>query len=575
MTLRARPVVRRRGRAGWDAGDRRNSLINAGFFLAIGISLIILLGYAAWSWYDDHFGSAAVVNGQVITKDDLRNRLAVETFRLDYLERRVQNLVVEGLMSKADGKSQIDFITQRRGQLADLTLERLVDNSLMSKLAADRAISVNDQEIDEQVVADATTNEQRHTWMIEVEPGVSPVTGEVGETERRTALGKAQQALAQLKGGASWEDVAKTVSETGLAPQAGDLGYLPQQSGYDEAFMDAVFAAAVNEPTSVVDGEDGVFRIGRVTEIAPQEVDPTFQGELALANIPLADYRAAAKGDVVRKKLSDTVVAEMSQAGPQRHVLEIFLPEPNAGSAGPEPGVKVRHILYAPNDDATKAGDLKADDPAWAKAEAEARATVAKLKANPEKFDQTARAESDEPSAKTTGGKQPWYYPSSSVDPAFKNAIFADGLTPGQVLEPVKSQFGWHVIQYMRPGDGEGEWLAELKNQATDDAKFKQLAIDNSEGDEAKDGGDIGWIARGELQDQLDDAIFGTSPGSLSDVITVQGEGSYLLKVLGEETREPTPEQRKVFERNGFQYWYTRQKEDADISYSGSSASTG
>ena len=48
MTLRARPVARRRGRAGWDAGDRRNSLINAGFFLAIGISVLILVGYAAW-----------------------------------------------------------------------------------------------------------------------------------------------------------------------------------------------------------------------------------------------------------------------------------------------------------------------------------------------------------------------------------------------------------------------------------------------------------------------------------------------------------------------------------------------
>ena len=37
MTLRARPVARRRGRAGWDSGDRRNNLINLGFFVAIGL----------------------------------------------------------------------------------------------------------------------------------------------------------------------------------------------------------------------------------------------------------------------------------------------------------------------------------------------------------------------------------------------------------------------------------------------------------------------------------------------------------------------------------------------------------
>ena len=91
MTLRARPVARRRGRAGWDSGDRRNNLINLGFFAAIGISVLILVGYAAYSWYDDHFGAAATVNGQVITKDDLRNRLAIENFRLDRKSTRLNS----------------------------------------------------------------------------------------------------------------------------------------------------------------------------------------------------------------------------------------------------------------------------------------------------------------------------------------------------------------------------------------------------------------------------------------------------------------------------------------------------
>src|SRR4029453_17671283 len=96
MTLRARPVARRRGRAGWDSGDRRNSLINAGFFLAIGVSILILIGYAGWRWYDDHFGAAASVNGQVITKYQVRNRARIESFRLDYISSRVQTLVTKG-----------------------------------------------------------------------------------------------------------------------------------------------------------------------------------------------------------------------------------------------------------------------------------------------------------------------------------------------------------------------------------------------------------------------------------------------------------------------------------------------
>ena len=39
--------------------------------------------------------------------------------------------------------------------------------------------------------------------------------------------------------------------------------------------------------------------------------------------------------------------------------------------------MKVRQIVFAPNDDTTTAEDLPADDPAWAKANAEAE--VARL----------------------------------------------------------------------------------------------------------------------------------------------------------------------------------------------------
>src|SRR5947207_10593951 len=82
MTFRARPVTRRPGRSGWDAGARRTTLINAGFAGAIVISILILVGYAAWNWYDTHFGMAASVDGAVITRDDVRSRLAIETFRI-------------------------------------------------------------------------------------------------------------------------------------------------------------------------------------------------------------------------------------------------------------------------------------------------------------------------------------------------------------------------------------------------------------------------------------------------------------------------------------------------------------
>ena len=305
-------------------------------------------------------------------------------------------------------------------------------------------------------------------------------------------------------------------------------------------------------------------------------MDQTFQEQFEADGILLADYRVAARADVLRRKLSEKIVADLSAPGPQRHVLEIYLPEPNAGTVPSEEGVKVRHILFAPNDDASKAKDLPADDPAWTKAKAEADAAFAELKLHPEKFDEMARTLSDERTAVLTGGKQPWYYAGSSVDVTFKSAILAAGLTPGQLLAPIKTTFGWHVIQFMRPeGAGEKAWLESLKAKVTDDASFRQLAIDNSEGDGAKDGGDIGWVAKSELADQLDAAVFSTAVGSTSSVIEIDGDGTYLLRVLAEETRTPTKDQVKIFEAGGFSTWYTKKKDDADIVYNlGSSTGT-
>ena len=576
MTLRARPVARRRGRAGWDSGDRRNNLINLGFFLAIGFSVLILIGYAAWSWYDDHYGAAAVVNGQVITKDDLRSRLKIEGFRLDYVESRIQTLMASRQITQDDGAQQLSFIAQRRQQLTSLTLERLIDVSLMTKLAADNGITIADSDIDAQLVQEATQAEQRHTWMIEIDPATDPDTGEATAEQKRAALIRAQQALGRLTRGESWDDVAKTASDSALAAQAGDLGFLSRDSGYDEKFMDAIFSATINQPTGIIEGADGNYYIGRYTDDQPTFVDPDYQQLITAANISLADYRTAVKGDVIRKKLSDKITADLEQPSPQRHVLEIRLPEPNTSQVQTETGTKVRWIVFAPNDKMAGASNVPADDPAWTKAKADADQMAAVLKTNPAKFDELARSSSDESTGKSNGGKQAWIYPSSTIDASVKNAIVSNNDANGTILAPVKGASGWYLIQIMRrTTDGEDTFLEGLKAKATDDATFEQLARDNSEGDGAKDGGDIGWVIRGQLATDLDTAVFGTAIGSMSDVVTVSGDGTYLFRILAEETRPLTDKQLGIVKDSGFTSWYTREKDKAKIDRPLSSGVTG
>jgi parvulin-like peptidyl-prolyl isomerase len=562
MTLRARPVRRGPGRSGWNSGDRRTFLLNLGFAIAIAISLVILVGYVAWSWYDDHFGAAATVDGTTITNDQLRTRFAIESFRIDYTESRIRTLQAAGRISDATATSQIEFLEQRRSSLPALSIERLIDIELQSKLAAEDGLTVTEAEIDAGFLDEATTDEARHAWVIEVQPEDDVQTGEPGDAEKAAAKAKAEGALTDLKAGKSWEDIAKTVSTAASAAQDGDLGWMPKESGQDEAFMNAIFAAAQGEPTDVVEGADGIYRIGRVTEIAPASVDAAFEDRITDEEIKVEDYREAVHGDLVRDKLSDKVVADMSKPSLQRHVLEIFM-----GETTPMPdGVRVRHILFSPKDDPTGAGTLPDTDPAWAEAEAEAKAVYDELVKDPSTFDQKARTLSDEGSAVTSGGKLPFFDPTSSIDPKFAEAIFKEGLEPGDLIPPFKSSFGWHVVEFMRPyGDGDLAWMATLRQQAIDGADFAQLARDQGEGEEADKGGDIGWVAVGQLAEVLEVPIFLARIGDVTDVVTVEGEGIYLFTVLAEEERGATPEQIAVFEESGFTNWYAARKAEAVI----------
>ena len=71
-------------------------------------------------------------------------------------------------------------------------------------------------------------------------------------------------------------------------------------------------------------------------------------------------------------------------------------------------------------------------------------------------------------------------------------------------------------------------------------ADFKELAIRHSDGPEAKDGGDIGYFADGELMSELDRAVSAMEAGDISPVIEHNG-GFTLLKVEEVKDTETVP----------------------------------
>jgi parvulin-like peptidyl-prolyl isomerase len=107
--------------------------------------------------------------------------------------------------------------------------------------------------------------------------------------------------------------------------------------------------------------------------------------------------------------------------------------------------------------------------------------------------------------------------------------------------------------------------MDKLKTEADGGTDFATLARNDSESSTAGRGGDLGWVAKGQLDDQQEAAIFAAPIGGTSDVIVVADDGTYLFKVLAEETRTPEGRQLEQIKSGAFGDWYQLKKDASTI----------
>jgi len=150
--------------------------MNIGFGLIVVVAVLLLVGAGAASWIGDHLAPVARVNGVTITKDQLRARVAIETFKLDDAESRTREAVQANHISASQGQQVIQYITQQRQQITTAALEDEIDTELILQLAAKRGDTATDADITAQITTDATTDESRHAFQIAIAPILS--TGE-------------------------------------------------------------------------------------------------------------------------------------------------------------------------------------------------------------------------------------------------------------------------------------------------------------------------------------------------------------------------------------------------------------
>lgn len=258
-------------------------------------------------------------------------------------------------------------------------------------------------------------------------------------------------------------------------------------------------AAAAGPDKVVVQVGDERMTAGQLAELSNGQVammPPAYKAQMADRIIQL--FLLAQEGKKRGYDVSNDFRVHMTvqQVLAQRVIDEVSKPTDEAtlkaaydADKTPFEQVKARHILIraagSPMQPAPGAKELT-DDEAKAKAQAIRDRIVNKK----EDFATVAKAESDEPAAKTSGGDL-GYFSRGTMAPPFEQAAFA--LKDGEISEPVKTEFGWHIIQTQE------HKVPTFEQVKTDDAQPMQVQ---------KKIGDLVTRLKKSADVKIDDAFF-------------------------------------------------------------------
>jgi len=169
-----------------------------------------------------------------------------------------------------------------------------------------------------------------------------------------------------------------------------------------------------------------------------------------------------------KQNLADDPEVKAAMRLAQDNILEQVYIERKVAIAVTGDAVKARYdemIKTAPGKEEVHARHILLEN------EADAKQVIADLKGGA-KFEDVAKAKSKDPSAAQNGGDLGFFAKDEMV-PEFSAAAFE--LKPGEISqEPVKTQFGWHVIQVIERRTAPPPSLEDSK--ATIDDQLRKLA---------------------------------------------------------------------------------------------------
>ena len=565
---RSRLGIGTRVRRLFEGEERQQATVTVLFIGAIAVVILALVGSIALAWYNDNLRPLARVGSFEIQPQLMRDRVELESWRIGRDQDRVSEALQNGEIDQATAASRTQALQDQLDALATSGLEDLIDVIFQSQLAPAEGITTTPDQVDALLAKEFAGVEKRHMWEIVVKPIVADPAEGPTATEMREALAKAQEALDAINAGGDWATIAHQYSNGDSEPAGGDLGTATANRIIDLEFQRQLFELPLNGTTGIVRGEDDVYRIGRVTEILPAGEQAGLRDQL-FSRLPEASVRALLTYEAAAAALHDKITNDaLAQTPEQARIAVIYIDgEPSDDPIAAQGEIDYSEIVFAPND--TLDDTPAADDPAWAKALADAQAVYDELKliadaeARKTKFAELA-AQSDSDTGQDGGsvGFVTRDLPPTAVGDALFTGTYAEGDLVG--AGPIKSEDAYYVLMFKEKRASVKDRIQAVKDAlAAPGADFNAIATELSEGPEQKDGGEIGWLTRDQLTEEIATTVFGMTVGEVSDPVSL-GIGQYFIKLEEKMTRALDPDQIPTIRATAFDNWYAEKKAAAE-----------
>jgi parvulin-like peptidyl-prolyl isomerase len=565
------PIARLRARAAarFRAADK-TALTNLSFVVAIALAAILLVGVAGFSVYDSTWAPAVEVNNAGINKAEAKARAEVTAFQIALQGSRIRARVAAGTMTNAAGDTALKALNDQAQAISNQVTTDMVDTLLIRDLAAANGVTADPAVIATEWAKETTLPELRLFRRISIDAAKDPKTKKPTAATRAAAKAKAEAILAEITAGGDFAVIAKRDSTDSFAELGGLVGWstLAEDPTDDPAYTAAwALTPSVDgstQPlTAVITESENQFVIFRLEKSQAAKLDPDFEKQVGDAGIDRGLYERMSAERALQTALSEKITAQLL-VGPveQREVSYVAATVP----AKDEEQIQVSHILFSPNDKPNQVNNVDPTDPAWAAAEKDANEALARLKAGAS-FAEEAKASDDSSSAKDEGLLA--WAPKGTYVPEFEAAIWANGVQHNDLLGPIKTQFGYHVIKFDARRPSLKDRLDELaKALAADGVDFTEAATTATNTIEELNFASPGFVPRYTVNPELGTVVWGLKAGGTSAV--VESSKTYLIvHVNGIETRELTPEQITGITASGFSIWLDRYRSAARVAIDG------